>query len=589
MKMYNMYQSRKIIRLAILLFLAIILYRCAKIGTISGGPKDTAPPKMIGSNPALYAKNFNGQRIRIDFDEYIVLKDLDKEFNVSPPMRKQPKIWVKDKSVIIQYNDSLHANTTYTFSFGNSIVDNNEGNVLENFEFVVSTGDTIDSLGIFGTVVDAYRMKPPTEKTLVALYDNLADSAPLKMRPRYTARVSKDGFYHIHHVKAGKYRLFAFGDKNYNYQYDPYNETFAFIDSVIELTPQNIARHATLWLMDTLPKSDTTHHVVMDSTRLKNLKNALHADLRLFTEINSQQYIRGYYRPLRELLTLKFALPIAIDSVQIQPIYLHHPHSWYKTEILQAHSDSILLWLTDTSLSRIDTLRMRVTYPSMNKQNVDTLMFRYFDSEAKHKENKMAITFSAANTIAPNQVLSLETQYPIEQYFTDSIQILEAQDTLWTPAKFTLQPDSFSTRKFYLKKLWESEKKYRLIVLPSAFVNIYGKTCDTLRASFMIQRAESFGTLYIQPLNFFYPCVVQLLQKDAVMYEQYITHEQKIKWKYLQPGEYQLRTIWDIDGNKTFTPGNYFSRRQPERVEVYPETVKIRANWEIEIYWPIKP
>lgn len=580
----------KILWIVLWLFLAIILYRCAKIGTISGGPKDTTPPKMTGSNPALFAKNFKGHRIRIDFDEYIVLKDLDKEFNVSPPLRKQPKVWVKDRSVIIQYNDTLYENTTYTFSFGNSIVDNNEGNVLEDFSFVFSTGDTIDTLGIFGTVVDAYRMQPPSDRILVTLYSDLSDSAPLKKRPLYTARVTKKGIYHIHHVKTGKYRLYAFGDKNFNYRYDPYTEAFAFHDSVIELTPRNIALHAVPLLTDTIPPHDTTQQLIIDSARLKSLKNALHADLRLFTEINPRQYIRGYYRPVRELLSLKFNRPLTSDSVKIQPIYFGPQTQGYQTELLQATSDSVLFWLTDTVLSAADTLRMRVDYYASGKQVSDTLMFRFFPSvdSRKAEANKMKITLSASGAIAPNHVFTMETQYPIQQYFADSIQLFEAQDTLWVPSSFILKQDSFSSRKFYVIKNWEPEKKYRLVVLPSVFNSIYPKTSDTLRANFMVQRAESYGTLYIRPANFFYPCIVQLFQKDVVVYEQYYTGEQRMKWEYLQPGEYQLRAIWDLDGNKAFTPGNFAAYRQPERVEIYPEAVKIRANWEVEIDWTLK-
>lgn len=580
----------KILWIVLWLFLAIILYRCAKIGTISGGPKDTTPPKMTGSNPALFAKNFKGHRIRIDFDEYIVLKDLDKEFNVSPPLRKQPKVWVKDRSVIIQYNDTLYENTTYTFSFGNSIVDNNEGNVLEDFSFVFSTSDTIDTLGIFGTVVDAYRMQPPSDRILVTLYSDLSDSAPLKQRPLYTARTNKEGIYHIHHVKAGKYRLYAFSDKNFNYRYDPYTEAFAFDDSIIDLTPQSIALHTMPLLTDTLPPQDSTQRLTIDSARLKSLKNALHADLRLFTEINPRQYIRGYYRPLRELLSLKFNRPLTIDSVKLQPIYFRGQTPGYQTEILQASSDSVLFWLTDTALSVADTLRMRVDYYASGKQVSDTLMFRFFTPEENRKEkaDKMKIMISAGGSIDPNHLLTLETQYPVQQYSSDSIQLLEAKDTVWVSTSFVLKPDSFSSRKFYVIKTWEPEKKYRFIILPSAFKCIYPRSCDTLVTNFTVQRAESYGTLYIQAVNFFYPCIVQLIQKDKVIYEQYYTGEQRMKWEYLQPGEYQIRAIWDTDGNKTFTPGSLAEHRQPERVELYPETVKIRANWEVEINWTLK-
>ncbi|MCX7986911.1 MAG: Ig-like domain-containing domain, partial [Bacteroidales bacterium] len=536
------------------------------------------------------SKNFKGQRIRIDFDEYIVLKDLDKELNVSPPLKKQPKVWVKDKSIIVQYNDTLINNTTYTFSFGNSIVDNNEGNVLENFEFVFSTGDTIDTLGIFGTVVDAFKMQPPTDRILVALYTNPSDTAPMKLRPLYTARTDKKGFFNIRHVKKGKYKLYAFSDKNFNYRYDPYTEAFAFFDSLIDLNSQNIAQRAIPLLTDTLHGADSSQNPTIDSARLKELNNSLHIDLLLFTEENPQQFIKGYYRPLRELLAVKFNHPVVPDSIMLKTLFYKTPEHWYICETLKKQSDSLLFWLTDTMLIKSDTLRLQLTYTSKGKPTADTLMFRYFVTENKTQFNseKMKIKLSAGTSIEPNHQLLIETQYPISRFYADSILLFETRDTTWFRIPINLESDSFSSRKFILKNNWQPEKKYRLIIYPSAFKNIYNKLYDTIRSNFSVQKMENFGTLYIQPINFFYPCIVQLLQKETVVYEQYFIKEERMKWEYLQPGEYTLRAIWDADRNRKFTTGNFINHRQPETVRIYPENIKIRANWEVEINWQIK-
>ena len=59
----------------------------------------------------------------------------------------------------IELMDSLHANTTYNFNFGQSIVDNNEGNPYPYFRYVFSTGGYVDSLKVSGTIGNAFGRK----------------------------------------------------------------------------------------------------------------------------------------------------------------------------------------------------------------------------------------------------------------------------------------------------------------------------------------------------------------------------------------------------------------------------------------------
>ncbi len=576
---------------AIIILVAIFSYRCAKIGTISGGPKDTTPPKMEGSTPTIYSKGFKGNRLRIDFDEFIQLKDLDKEFNVSPPLKKNPKIWVNGKSLIIQYPDTLLENTTYTFSFGNSIVDNNEGNILENFSFVFSTGKELDSLGIYGSVVDAFNATAPKERILVTLFENLADSAPLTSRPLYTARINKEGFYHIRSVKPGKYRLYAYNDKNFNYRYDRFSENFAFYDSIIELTAKTVGQHLHLYLTDTLHKeTDSTLHATIDSARLRSYKNSLHIDLKTFLEIDPLQFIEAYYRPEREKLIIKTRHPVNCDSINIKPVYIPFNESWYEKETASTYSDSILFWIKDSAIILTDSLRMQISHWYQNHLQIDTLLFRFFDTEKATKDLKssMKISTNGSAIIDPNFNLIIETQYPVTHFDARGIQLFIAKDTLWEPVMMEIKTDRYSKRKFFIKNRWEPEKKYQLKILPIAFENMYGIKTDTFETNFIVQPLENYGILYIQPVNFIFPCIIQLLQKEIVQYETFIYQPQIIKFEFIKPGEYLLKAIFDRDGNMKFTTGDFLKHLQPERVEVYPESIKIRPNWEMEIKWQIK-
>ena len=135
--------------LFVFFLLALFLTDCAKRGRPTGGEKDEDAPLLEKSSPENYSTNFNGKEIKLVFDEYVKLKDLNSQLIVSPPLKNNPLITpvgTASKTITIKLLDTLKENTTYSFNFGQSVTDNNEGNVFNNFKFVFSTGPIIDSL-----------------------------------------------------------------------------------------------------------------------------------------------------------------------------------------------------------------------------------------------------------------------------------------------------------------------------------------------------------------------------------------------------------------------------------------------------------
>ena len=172
--------KHRLLYIPILLLFLLSFVDCAKKGTPSGGQRDSIPPVIVKSNPENYSINFSGKEIRISFDEYIRLKDLQKELIISPPLKNLPTITPlsASKTLKIKILDTLNENTTYSFNFGNSIVDNNEGNPFKYFKYVFSTGSYIDSLKLSGTVRDAELISPkiPTSILLYEVNDEFKDS-----------------------------------------------------------------------------------------------------------------------------------------------------------------------------------------------------------------------------------------------------------------------------------------------------------------------------------------------------------------------------------------------------------------------------
>src|ERR1051326_8335161 len=95
------------------LICSLFFYSCAQIVNPSGGPKDTKPPRAVKYIPDSAARNFSSKNIAIVFDEYIQLADLQKQLIISPPLKNQPDIKVKGRTLFIELKDTLKKNTTY--------------------------------------------------------------------------------------------------------------------------------------------------------------------------------------------------------------------------------------------------------------------------------------------------------------------------------------------------------------------------------------------------------------------------------------------------------------------------------------------
>ena len=253
---------------ALTLFSSAFFWRCANIGAPQGGPKDTIPPKVMGATPAFNTTNFTGTRIYITFDEYVQLKDQQKEFFTSPQLKKTPTLLVKGRGVQIDILDTLKPNTTYALNFGSSVCDNNEGNPLNGFRYVFSTGPEIDSMFMSGYTVDAYK-KDSVKKTLIFFYD-AADSAflrepflrladPLRpdslpafdstvfnVKPDAIARAENNGIFIAQNLKPIDYRVYAIEDTNGNLAYEPGVDKIGFLDGVFNPPTCLISWHGTI-------------------------------------------------------------------------------------------------------------------------------------------------------------------------------------------------------------------------------------------------------------------------------------------------------------------------------------------------------
>jgi hypothetical protein len=368
---------KKPVLLYITAFLSVV-YGCAKVGSPTGGIKDVTPPEIIESKPANYSTDFNSKKIEITFDEYIQLKNIQQELLTSPPLKEKPENRLMGKSLVVDLNNELKENTTYTLNFGNAIADNNEGNVLANYEFVFSTGDHVDSMSVTGKLVNAFNLKPEEDPVFIMLYENLTDSAPYIDIPSFIGKTNKDGSFAVNNIKADTLRIFALKDANSNLLFDASNENIAFIDSSFILSPELI--ETTLYyLADSLLPADSIDEdlklrgFVIDSISgdtvkvEEKLKYALHVNLYLFQEENIYQYLTTKEREAREKLIFEFKRPL-YDSLEIVPLNFTRGNEWFIKE-KSAANDTIVYWIKDSLIINTDTLSLQLKYTVVDTLN----------------------------------------------------------------------------------------------------------------------------------------------------------------------------------------------------------------------------
>lgn len=205
---------------------------CANIVPPAGGPRDSVPPQIVKKDPGDSTRNFKGNRINFTFDEFVEVENAYQQLLVSPTPKIVPTVDYRLNTVSVRLKDTLEPNTTYTINFGEAIRDINEKNILKNFIYTFSTGPYIDSLTFSGNVLLAETGKVDTS-LMVMLHSNMDDSAVVKEKPRYVARLNGKGEFTFRNLPPKTYRVYAIKDEGGTLRYFDNKQLFAFADSPV--------------------------------------------------------------------------------------------------------------------------------------------------------------------------------------------------------------------------------------------------------------------------------------------------------------------------------------------------------------------
>jgi len=506
---------------------------CAKRGSITGGMKDTIAPKMVLSLPNNFSPNFKGNEIKLTFDEYVKLKNVAKQLIISPPMKRQIEIapYTASKIITLKIKDTLLPNTTYSLNFGKSIEDNNEGNSLQQFKYVFSTGNYIDSLTLDAKVKDAIEKKVTNFVSLM-LYevnDKYTDSIVYKEVPRYvTNTLDSLKFVKFENVKKGKYRLIALKDENGNNKFDPKTEKIGFQKDFVNIP------------------NDTVYE-------LELFKEEIPFKALNIAQASAHKFTIGYQgNPKDVAITVK-------KGGQVIP---------YKVSKFP-EKDSLQVWVNTV---KGDSLTVAISKNKFEKQF--SIKFK------EQKKDSVSFSSDQIGNLSFRNTFTINSSTPLKSWDVTKMKLINKDSA---EVKFTAEYEEF-TQKLKINFQKEPLEKYQLSILPGAMTSFLEKSNDSLSYNFETKNISDYGNLRVILNNVKrFPVLVELTTKDGkVVASEYSEKNTTLDFNLLEPAIFTIRLIYDDNKDKSWTPGNFLEKRQSEEVIYFPKPVDVRANWDVE-------
>ena len=524
------------------LSIACIFVACAQKKQLTGGDNDDTAPKIQTEKSTKNEQtNFTKQDIKITFDEWVAVKDVLNQVIVTPPLEYQPKIKLKKKTVIFQFDEKevLRPNATYTINFGEAVKDLTVGNVAEDLRYVFSTGDFLDSLKVSGQVVDALTNEPVKE-ALVMLYDNLADSVVRTEKPLYFSKTDEQGNFKIENIRADTFKVFALIDADRNYLFNLPTEAYGFLDSTI----------------------------IINDTVNQNIK------IKFFTPNPKLK--------VTERKDKQFGLYTIAFNQEPTDLYVDWQNVGQQVEYL-IEEDTLKVWYfteQDTSWN---------IYLSTPNDFTDTLLVKKLDRTEFLEQTMLKVSSTLSSQPIdknPTKSIKLSFNHPIKDINVDNIYFYEDSTLQLVPAEIKFMDEEPQTIEFNYK--FKEDVLYTLEFLDSAFIDIYGNfNKDTVVQEYRVLPLKNFGN-YILTIKSLKPGIDYkmklLFNKENLVEELSFRADSvyNITFNTLPPGTYSLEIIEDENNNGKWDMGNYETKKQAETIHSIP-LEELQAFWDKDI------
>ncbi len=529
-----------------LILTVLLLFSCARVGSPVGGERDTIAPRVIGSNIDTPRVNVpvGLKELRISFDEYITLKDANKNLIISPPIRKIKRILpssLATREIVIQWEDTLQANTTYSFNFGSSIQDHNEGNMLPYYNYAFSTGEKIDDLYISGEVTEALQIKavPAKVSRVVGLYQE-KDSMDYRQKPYYITRVDEDGYYELNYLSPGRYRILAFEDENSNSVYDPGKEKVGFLKEPV------VVENSVSGLPIRLFPSKKTF-------RYQELKEMPGGIMMLFEGNPQSVEVKAVTEKLKDYRVT------------------HRPKS-----------DTVKIWFdaVNQNIGTDVSENLRVSYATQAKQDTVSLFYK------RNATNEMTISNADGAMLPPRTDFKVTSNYILDRIQPEKWTL--TIDSL-TAVPFTARISETNPYQILVNAGFVEGNKYQLTIPSKTVSSFYETTAKPYRFDFEADKVQNYGSFTARLTN--KPEArywIQLLDSSEKAQYTTFTDAAEVKFNIVKPGEYFVRILVDNNGNGHWDEADFLNQQFAEDAYIFYKKVNIRPLWELVEDWDLK-
>ena len=590
--------------------IALAMVGCARMGQPDGGWYDDDPPKVIGCTPADQATNVTAKKITILFDEYIKLTDATNKVIVSPPQLEVPDIKATGKKIVVELQDSLVANTTYTIDFSDAISDNNENNPMGSYTYSFSTGEQIDTFEVSGYVLDASNLEP-IKGIMVGLYNDLADSA-FKTKPMLrVSRTDGSGHFVVKGVAPGTYRAYALQDADGDFRFSQKSEMIGFNQQIFEPSSKPDFRTDTIWRdslhIDGLIRVPYTHFLPDDITLLA------------FTHVQTDRFLIKTER----VEANKFSMYFTYGHPEL-PVIKGLNFNSDDAFVVEANEkqDTIHYWLRDTALVNQDTLRMEISYQmtdtagvlvnmtdtieglakvpfekrqkELNKElekwrkEVDKKIKRGEEVDTVWREKPLEPKYDVPSSMDPDKIARIEMPTPLQHCDTAGVHLYSMIDSVWYESSCQLVPVPNKIRNYEILAEWRPGIEYSLEIDSAAFIDIYGKVSNAYKQGIKVKSEDEYSTLKLNIAGVEDSAmVVQLLNGSGKMVKQTLVKKHVAEFKYIKPDKYYVSAFIDSNGNGVWDTGDYAEGRQAEAVYFYPREIECKAKWDVSQSWNV--
>jgi len=514
----------------------ILFGKCAQQVSPTGGKKDSLAPNLVESVPLNKTLNFKGKKIELFFDEYVVVDNINQKLIITPEADNPYSYKQNGMSVALTFKNQFQDSTTYTLSFGDAIKDFAEKNPAKNLKLVFSTGSSLDSGRVYGTLKDIKSNKPILD-VLVGLY-NVSDTLNItKQKPFYFSRTDSSGIFSIENVQIKNYQLVAIDDKNRNMLYNPKDERIGFIGKPINAGSDSVSYSMTMFLSDNTP-----------------LKIQ-----RTIPKVNNYSVV---FSKSVETVGVTF---MNKDTLP----YLLENGSSLKFFNVQPHPDSTLVKLTATdSLGKTTEFEQKIAFQAQRgKERVkDTFSTSTIPEQSKPLTNDFTYQFTLNKPVhfIDDKNINL---------ITDSLthEPLSAFKYSWNKYHNVLTIAGKSFAKDSIK--WDIPK--------GSIISVEGDTLPKMLVKHAVLNEEDFGQIKGAVLNADTSThfIVELVDEQFKVFES--LYSTPYTFRHIPQGKYHLRLILDVNRNKRWDTGNFEDAKQPEPIYYLPDKILVKSNFEL--------